>query len=231
MPAVAWRGAPESRPSHTPYIAHRLRDRENFIGWQASPAGASGTRNIRLSSEVEEAHSLSSPALAKPRSPGPVHPKGWIGLEVIAAFKFVQAALIFATGLGILGLLDPAWAAATSRWLGQLALDAEHRLIGAWAAQALPYVHGVAPRRLVTIALGVFLYALVILVEGVGLWRCRRWAEYLTIIVTASFLPVEMFAIWHRLTMVRVLVFLFNALVIVFLVWQLRATRGRNAAT
>ena len=231
MPEAACRAAPGSRPSHVPYIARGRRDREVFLGHEASPAGASGTGYIWLSSEVEDAHTLSSPALASPRPPDPAHPKGWIGLEVIAAFKFVQAALIVATGFGILGLLDPVWAEATSRWLGELALDAEHRLIGAWAAQALPYVHDVAPRRLVTIALGVFLYAAVILVEGVGLWRCRRWAEYLTIVVTASFLPVEMFAIWHRLTMLRVLVFLFNALVIVFLVWQLRATRARNAAT
>jgi uncharacterized membrane protein (DUF2068 family) len=178
---------------------------------------------------VEDASTLLTSTATPRRATAPDHPKGWIGLEVIAAFKFVQAALIFATGLGILGLLDPAWAAATSRWLGQLALDAEHRLIGAWAAQALPYVKDAAPTRLVSIATGALLYAIVILVEGVGLWRCRRWAEYLTIIVTASFLPVEMFAIWHRLTTVRVLVFVFNALVIVFLVWQLRATRGRNA--
>ena len=226
--AFAWRRGPGIRPTSA-ILARAGRDREEFLAPAASSSDATGARFIWLSSEVEEAGTLATPTITPERPPDPAHPKGWIGLEVIAAFKFVQAALIFATGLGVMGLLDPAWAASTTRWLEQLALDAEHRLIGAWAAHALPYVNDAAPRRLVGIALGVIAYAIVILVEGIGLWRCRRWAEYLTIVVTASFLPVEMFAIWHRLTTIRVLVFVFNVLVIAFLVWQLRATRGRAA--
>jgi uncharacterized membrane protein (DUF2068 family) len=30
-------------------------------------------------------------------------------------------------------------------------------------------------------------------VEGVDLWRRRRWAEYLSIIATASFIPLEIY--------------------------------------
>ena len=54
------------------------------------------------------------------------------------------------------------------------------------------------------------LYATVFLVEGIGLWRGKKWAEYLTIGVTASLLPVEVMALVHRVTLVRVATLVIN---------------------
>jgi uncharacterized membrane protein (DUF2068 family) len=150
------------------------------------------------------------------------HPRGWVGLELIAAYKFIKATLLIAAGLGALGLLNAGWNDATQDWLERLALANTHHLVAATAARALPWLD--APRRLVGLSLGSFLYAGLFVVEGVGLWKCRRWAEYLTIVTTASLLPIEIFAVHQRITLVRVGALVMNVLVVIFLVWQIRAT-------
>src|SRR4051812_25052922 len=51
-------------------------------------------------------------------------------------------------------------------------------------------------------------YAFVEGLEAVGLWLGKRWAEYLTLIVTASLLPVEVYEMTHRLTPFKVTAFI-----------------------
>ena len=144
------------------------------------------------------------------------------GLELIAIYKFVKAGALVLAGMGALGLINRAVAAAANDWLERLALLQGHRLTTAFAAHALPYLDLATNRRLILIAIGAFLYATLYLVEGVGLWRCKRWAEYLTVGATASFLPIEILALAHRVTLPRAVTLAFNVIAVVFLAWQLR---------
>ena len=159
------------------------------------------------------------------------HPRGWVGLEIIAAYKFIKATLLIAAGLGALGLLNVGWNDAAQDWLERLALANTHHLVAASAARALPWLGALGPQRLVAVSVGSFLYAGLFVVEGVGLWKCRRWAEYLTIVTTASLLPIEIFAVHQRITLLRVGALVLNALVVIFLVWQIRATAPAVAAS
>ncbi len=59
-------------------------------------------------------------------------------------------------------------------------------------------------------------------IEAAGLWYQRRWAEYLTFLVTASLLPLEVYEIVNRPTVFKVLAFIVNAAVVIYL---LRAKR------
>jgi uncharacterized membrane protein (DUF2068 family) len=70
---------------------------------------------------------------------------------------------------------------------------------------------------------GVLLvYALVEGIEAVGLWRQRRWAEYLTFLVTTSLLPLEIYELANRATVFKAIAFVINVAVVVYL---LRAKR------
>ena len=60
-------------------------------------------------------------------------------------------------------------------------------------------------------------YGVVEGIEAVGLWYQRRWAEYLTFLVTASLLPLEIYEIVNRSTPFKVLAFLVNVAVVVYL--------------
>jgi uncharacterized membrane protein (DUF2068 family) len=69
-------------------------------------------------------------------------------------------------------------------------------------------------------------------VEAVGLWRQRRWAEYLTFIVTASLLPFEVYEIANRTTPFKIVAFIINLVVVAYLLWSKRlfGIRGGAAA-
>jgi uncharacterized membrane protein (DUF2068 family) len=75
-------------------------------------------------------------------------------------------------------------------------------------------------------------YGAVEAVEAVGLWYQRRWAEYLTFVVTASLLPFEIYEIATRTTVFKVLAFIVNVAVVVYLLLAKRlfGVRGGVAA-
>jgi uncharacterized membrane protein (DUF2068 family) len=79
----------------------------------------------------------------------------------------------------------------------------------------------------------VFLaYALVEGVEAVGLWYTKRWAEYLTFVVTASLLPFEVYELAHKLSPFKIVAFLINVAVVIYLLFAKRlfGVKGGAAA-
>jgi uncharacterized membrane protein (DUF2068 family) len=69
-------------------------------------------------------------------------------------------------------------------------------------------------------------------VEAVGLWYQQRWAEYLTFLVTTSLLPLEVYEIVNHATPFKVLAFVINVAVAVYLLLAKRlfGLRGGAAA-
>src|SRR5690349_20003488 len=101
-------------------------------------------------------------------------------LRLIAIFKLFKAALLVAVGLGTLHLVHAGLADDAQRWLETIAINS-----GRASVQYLvSMVSGLSPRHLQVLAGVAFLYAGLYLVEGVGLWLEKRWAEYLIAIGT-----------------------------------------------
>jgi uncharacterized membrane protein (DUF2068 family) len=78
----------------------------------------------------------------------------------------------------------------------------------------------------------LLVYAAIEGVEAVGLWYQRRWAEYLTFLITASLLPLEVYEIVNRASVFKVLALLVNLAVVVYLLLgkRLFGLRGGSAA-
>jgi uncharacterized membrane protein (DUF2068 family) len=75
---------------------------------------------------------------------------------------------------------------------------------------------------LVVLLAAAIAYAVVEGVEAVGLWRERRWAEYLTALATAGFLPFEVHELIRKVTALRVGALVLNVAILAWLVWRKR---------
>jgi len=72
------------------------------------------------------------------------------------------------------------------------------------------------------VGVALLAYAALEGVEAVGLWFARRWAEYLTFVATTILLPLEIYEIIHGGTVLKVIGFLINLAVVVYLLFSKR---------
>ena len=149
------------------------------------------------------------------------------GLQLIAAFKLLKAAALLAAGFGVLKLLHKDVAAEMGNWIDYLRIDWQNHFVQSMLEKA-----GLLnDRRIKELSLGTFAYAALFLTEGTGLAFKKRWAEYFTIISTASLLPFEMYEILKRVSAVRILLLLVNIGVVIYLIWELRQGRREEASS
>jgi uncharacterized membrane protein (DUF2068 family) len=146
-------------------------------------------------------------------------------LRLIALFKLTSAALLLLVGIGALRLLNRDIAAQASVWIAQLHIDPRR----AWIHGVIVRLTGIDRRTLETISAGTFLYAALLLTEGIGLWLRKRWAEYFTVVVTGSFLPLELYEIVARPSLTKLVILLVNAAIVVYLIVQLLRPRHEPA--
>jgi uncharacterized membrane protein (DUF2068 family) len=159
-----------------------------------------------------------SPSRAKSRLRSHNH---W--LLLIALFKFAQAALFVAIGVGALKLLHRDIADDLYNLADRLHFNPEWRVIEFLLGKA-SLINDPLLRR---IGLAAFCYAALGTAEGIGLYLEKAWGEVLTLIITASFLPWEIFEIIRRITWPRVGLLTINVLVFIYLL-KLIMERGRN---
>ena len=143
------------------------------------------------------------------------------GLMAIAALKFVNGFGLLAIGLGALHYLHGDIEKDVAHWMDLLRADPHNRYL-LWLLEKLSNVDD---RRLRQLSVGTFFYSALFLLEGTGLAMAKRWAEYLTIITTASLMPLEMYEIYVRTTWPRVVVLLVNIVVVAYLVVELKRTK------
>lgn len=145
-----------------------------------------------------------------------------IWIVLIGLFKLVKSLSLLILGVGLLRLLHRDVASTVTHWVEMVRLDPENRHIH----EALSRVFRVTPRQLRALSVGTFLYAGLFLTEGIGLLARRHWAEYLTVISTALFIPLEIYELAHRFTWVRLAVLLVNVAIVWYLVMRLKRRRG-----
>ncbi len=157
-----------------------------------------------------------SPSLTRPK-----RRNQW--LILIAAFKLAQALLFVVIGVGAVKLLHKDVGDELARLADHLRFNPESRFINF----VLDKASLLDDRLLLRIGAVVFIYAGLDLIEGIGLYLEKTWAEYLTLAITASFLPWEIFEVHRRVTLVRIALLAVNALVFIYLLNLVTGRRKR----
>lgn len=152
------------------------------------------------------------------------HHNRW--LLLIAIYKMLQALLFIAIGVGALHMLHRDIADDLAMLADHLNFNPESRFVN-FVLDEASLVNDPLLRR---IGAAAFCYAGLGLAEGIGLYLEKAWGEYLTLVITASFLPWEMFEILHRVTWFRSSLLAINLLVLLYLVKEVtRRVRSRHA--
>ena len=88
------------------------------------------------------------------------------------------------------------------------------------------------PSTLNLIASGLLFYGLLQIVEGIGLWSLRRWGEYVAVVGTSLFIPLEVYEVVDGATWLKIVALLVNVAAVVYLVYSKRlfGLRGGHAA-
>jgi uncharacterized membrane protein (DUF2068 family) len=171
--------------------------------------------------------------IGEPTSGGPVSaaPRVRRGKELRSAFilrvfaveRFLRAIIFGALSIAI-------WRFSSSRLsieaaynqmlpalrglLHQLGFNVNHsKLLG-----LIQHAFTLNSRTLTWLALGAAAYAVIEIIEAVGLWLLKRWGEYFAMIATSVGIPYEIYDLTAKVTVLRLVAFVINVALVVYLV-------------
>ncbi len=140
-------------------------------------------------------------------------------VRMIGAFKLTKAVLLI--GFALLafrsaGVVDvPSHPARTAGeilfWLG--AFPGRHAVV-----RTLHRWFELDARTAKGLGLAAVAYGAVFIVEGIGLLSRKRWAEWLTVVVTGSFIPIEVWELVAHFGAGQVVALVLNVAIVIYLV-------------
>jgi uncharacterized membrane protein (DUF2068 family) len=146
------------------------------------------------------------------------------GLLLIGLFKLGKSILFLGLGFGAVHLLHKDIGDEVMRLATALKFDPESKFV----TLVLDKADLIDAHRLRQISVATFGYSALALTEGVGLLLEKVWAEYLTLFLTISFLPWELYELARRPDWFRLSLLLINLAVLWYLIWLLRKKKLRD---
>jgi uncharacterized membrane protein (DUF2068 family) len=146
-------------------------------------------------------------------------------LRIIALYKLVKVVLLLLAAYFELRLHDATLSSKLVTWVEARPAGLEHYVVN-WVLQTLS---GLSESRIHALRVVTFAYAAVFAIEGVGLWMQKRWAEWMTTLVTGSLIPLEIWELMVRPNFGKAAVVIANAAIVVFLIWHVRSKGRRDA--
>lgn len=203
----------------------------------ASTAAGEAWRCLRCGDFV-----LGSPRGAGPADHAPEVPRGrllrdrWI-MRALAIERWFRALALFGASYAVLRL-------SFAREKAQQTFEGDLPLLRPLADQlgwnmdkskilhSVSTVLGMSSLTMRWIGIAVACYALLQLIEGVGLWLVKRWGEYFAVVATSLFLPLEIYELTERVTPLKIVVLAVNIAAVGWLIWSKRlfGVRGGGPA-
>lgn len=137
---------------------------------------------------------------------------------VIGVGKLLKAATLVVLGVAFLTLVGESPTERVTKWAEDVGLRPGSGVVH----RAIVTAAGLDAHKLKLLAAALFLYAVLFTIEGGGLLAKKRWAEYFTIVITGSFLPIEIYELVHRASVGKVVALVLNLTVLGYLAWHVR---------
>ena len=144
------------------------------------------------------------------------------GVRAVALFEAVKGALVLVAGFGLLSFAHHDLQATAERLVAHSHLNpARH-----YPRVFIEAASHVSDSRLRFLAALALLYAVVRFVEAYGLWQMKAWAEWFAIISGSIYVPIEVYKLFERTTVMTWLVLLINATIVAYMVYVRLMNRG-----
>ena len=219
-----------ARKGHLSYEPDEPELRDRLM---AHTAGGVAWRCLRCGAFVTDGHHSSGPAAEAPLIRRGKELRGELLLRLFAVERFLRFLIIGAAAYGVwrfrydkAGIqraFNDALPAIRDLYRG-LGFDVNHsRLLG-----FIQHSFTLNPRTLLYLSIGLAVYAIIELVEAVGLWLGQRWGEYFALVATSLFLPYEIYDLTVKVTWLRVAALTINLLLVIYLVWTKRLFGARG---
>ena len=142
-------------------------------------------------------------------------------VRAIALYKLGKVLILLLAAYGELRLHEASLSGRLLSWAAQRPQGLEHELV----TRGLAWFSGLSESQIHALRVVTLCYAAIFAIEGIGLWMRKRWAEWMTTIITASLIPFELWELFYRPNVGKVLVLIANTAIVVILVWHVRRTR------
>ena len=145
-------------------------------------------------------------------------------LKLIIAYKVLIGLFELALAFGVLSLLSLKSQEVVLGLIASLNIDIENH----YMAELVKDTYLLDKEVVLGISVGFFLLGLLAFVEAWGLHLRRRWGEWLAVIATASFIPIEIYEVIVRLSSGRVVVLIINCLIVYYLAKHKELFKGKK---
>jgi uncharacterized membrane protein (DUF2068 family) len=147
------------------------------------------------------------------------------GLHVVAAFEGAKGLLVLLVGFELLSFIHKDIHEAAKQLVEHFHFNpASH-----YPRIFLDLTEHVTDTRLWSMAIAAAMYSVVRMVEAVGLWMRKTWAEWFGVLTGGMYIPVELFEVWRRVTWPRVTVLVINMGVVAYLLFVLMKEGKKGA--
>lgn len=139
-------------------------------------------------------------------------------IRLIALERLVRGVVLIVAGAYLLTHLGSDFGRIADRAMRAVELDPRrpffHRIINR--------LHRLHAGTLVITGIAATLYGALELVEGIGLWLDKLWAEYLTVIATSLLIPLELFELARKPSLFKAVGIAVNLAIVAYLAVRLR---------
>jgi uncharacterized membrane protein (DUF2068 family) len=131
-------------------------------------------------------------------------------IVLIGVLKLVKAFVLLAAAVSVFATLHD----GVRHYLREFAAGSGREVITRYVGS----LTSSSPHRTELIGGGLLAYAALFSVEGIALLTHKVWGEWLTIIITTSFIPLEVYEMVHKSSPIKALVLVANILIVIYLV-------------
>ena len=139
-------------------------------------------------------------------------------IRLIAAERFLRGIVLLVAGAYLVAHRGSDLGRIADHAMRSLELDTRRPLI----RHAIEKLHHLHAGTVLATGVAALLYGLLEVVEGVGLWLDMLWAEYLTVIATSLLVPLEVYELIHKPSLLKAGGIVVNLSIVAYLAYRLR---------